>query len=88
MRANGSEVSEEELATWVRARLRSTKTPEYIEFRAELPYSETGKLLRRVLRTELAARFRREAERWIAEYKVFWHDSLERLAAYVEGEQR
>ena len=35
-------------------RLRSTKMPTVVEFRAELPYSPTGKLLRRVLRDELA----------------------------------
>ena len=35
-------------------RLRSTKMPGVIEFRDELPYSPTGKLLRRVLRDELA----------------------------------
>ena len=52
--ATGAHVEEEELRTWVRERLRSTKTPESIEFRDELPYSETGKLLRRVLRSELA----------------------------------
>ena len=45
----------EELADWVKARLRSTKTPETWEFREELPYNETGKLLRRVLKAELAA---------------------------------
>ena len=28
-------------------------TPEYVEFRSSLPYNETGKLLRRVLRAEL-----------------------------------
>ena len=44
----------EELAAFVRARLRSTKTPETWEVRQELPYSETGKLLRRILRAELA----------------------------------
>ena len=33
---------------------RSTRTPERIDIRAELPYNETGKLLRRVLKTELA----------------------------------
>lgn len=44
----------EELQAWVRERLRSTKTPERIEFRTELPYNETGKLLRRVLRAELS----------------------------------
>ncbi|MDO7842251.1 class I adenylate-forming enzyme family protein [Sphingomonas immobilis] len=45
-----------ELAAWVKARLRSTKTPETWEFRAELPYNETGKLLRRVLKVELTTR--------------------------------
>ena len=38
----------------MRERLRSTKMPGVIEFRDELPYSPTGKLLRRVLRDELA----------------------------------
>jgi acyl-CoA synthetase (AMP-forming)/AMP-acid ligase II len=47
--------SETVLREWVRTRLRSTKTPTVIEFRAELPYSPTGKLLRRVLRDELSA---------------------------------
>jgi len=46
--------SVEELSEWGRTRLRSTKTPETWEFRAELPYNETGKLLRRVLKAELA----------------------------------
>ncbi len=42
-----------ELQDWVRQRLRSSRTPTVIEFRSGLPYNETGKLLRRVLRTEL-----------------------------------
>lgn len=46
--------SVQELADWVRSQLRSTKTPETWELRTELPYNETGKLLRRVLRSELA----------------------------------
>jgi acyl-CoA synthetase (AMP-forming)/AMP-acid ligase II len=46
--------SAEELQTWVRERLRSTKMPVVVDFRDELPYSPTGKLLRRVLRDELA----------------------------------
>jgi acyl-CoA synthetase (AMP-forming)/AMP-acid ligase II len=46
-------VTEDELKDWVRSRLRSTRTPEHIDFREVLPYSETGKLLRRVLRDEL-----------------------------------
>jgi fatty-acyl-CoA synthase len=54
VRRAGSEVSETELRAWVSERLRSTRAPELVEFRAELPYSETGKLLRRVLKAELA----------------------------------
>lgn len=45
-------VTEAELQSHVRARLRSTCTPEQVYFLSELPYSETGKLLRRVLRTQ------------------------------------
>ena len=45
---------EQDLQRWVRERLRSTKTPERIQFRTELPHNETGKLLRRVLKAELA----------------------------------
>jgi acyl-CoA synthetase (AMP-forming)/AMP-acid ligase II len=51
----GREASTIELTTWVSERLRSTRAPSLIEFRAGLPYSETGKLLRRVLKAELAA---------------------------------
>jgi acyl-CoA synthetase (AMP-forming)/AMP-acid ligase II len=51
---DGAHAEVEELQAWVRERLRSTKTPERIEFRDELPYNETGKLLRRVLRDELS----------------------------------
>jgi acyl-CoA synthetase (AMP-forming)/AMP-acid ligase II len=50
----GAAATEGELQDWVRARLRSTKMPGVIEFRDELPYSPTGKLLRRVLRDELS----------------------------------
>jgi acyl-CoA synthetase (AMP-forming)/AMP-acid ligase II len=44
----------EELAGWVRSRLRSTKTPEVWSFRDALPYNDTGKLLRRQLKAEHA----------------------------------
>lgn len=54
---DGADVTEEALRDHVRAKLRSTKTPEHIDVRAELPYNETGKLLRRVLRDELSATF-------------------------------
>ncbi len=47
------EPSTEELAAWVKSRLRSTKTPEVWEFREALPYNDTGKLLRRLLKAEL-----------------------------------
>jgi fatty-acyl-CoA synthase len=53
----GVEVSEDELRDHVRAKLRSTKTPERIQIRQDLPYNETGKLLRRVLRDELTHSF-------------------------------
>lgn len=43
----------EAIRAWVRSRLRSSKTPEAIVFRSELPKTETGKLLRRVLQAEL-----------------------------------
>jgi len=50
---DGSEVTAAELQAWVRERLRSSRTPELVSFRSELPYNETGKLLRRVLKAEL-----------------------------------
>jgi len=49
----GTAASVEELQQWVKDRLRSSRMPELVEFREELPFNETGKLLRRVLRTEL-----------------------------------
>lgn len=45
--------TEAELAAWVQARLRSVKTPQTWVFRETLPYTDTGKLLRRVLKAEL-----------------------------------
>ena len=38
----------------MRDRLRSSKVPARVEFRDELPYNETGKLLRRILKAEAA----------------------------------
>ena len=46
--------SADELAAWVKARLRSSKTPEVWAFRDALPYNDTGKLLRRQLKAEMA----------------------------------
>ena len=49
----GAEVTADELRELAKARLRSSKTPELIAFRAELPHTETGKLLRRVVLADL-----------------------------------
>jgi acyl-CoA synthetase (AMP-forming)/AMP-acid ligase II len=50
---SGRSVSAQELEAWVKDRLRSSRTPQRIEFRDELPYNETGKLLRRRVRADL-----------------------------------
>ncbi|MEM9255356.1 MAG: class I adenylate-forming enzyme family protein [Pseudomonadota bacterium] len=47
-------VTVQELQAWVRQHLRSSKVPSQIFFDAALPYNETGKLLRRVVRQQLA----------------------------------
>lgn len=52
----GGASSAAELAAWVKARLRSSKTPEVWEFRAALPYNDTGKLLRRQLKAEMSGK--------------------------------
>jgi long-chain acyl-CoA synthetase len=52
---NGAQASVEELQASVKARLRSSRVPQRIVFRRELPYNELGKVLRRVIRQELAA---------------------------------
>jgi fatty-acyl-CoA synthase len=51
--AEGATVTIDELQQWVKERLRSTRVPTTIEFRTELPYNDTGKLLRRVVKAEL-----------------------------------
>ncbi|WP_169945194.1 class I adenylate-forming enzyme family protein [Microbispora sp. H11081] len=50
----GESVSQETLQKWVRASLRSSRVPELVVFRDALPYSETGKLLRREIRSEIS----------------------------------
>jgi len=52
----GRGASAEELREWVKARLRSSRAPQHVAFWPELPYSETGKLLRRKVKEELARR--------------------------------
>jgi long-chain acyl-CoA synthetase len=50
---SGASASAEALQQWVRERLRSSRVPERLVFRRELPYNEMGKILRRVVRREL-----------------------------------
>ena len=52
--AKGQTLDVAELQEFVKAQMRSSRTPDRIEVRDELPYNETGKLLRRILRDELA----------------------------------
>lgn len=47
------DVDPDEIREFAKQKLRSSKTPDLIVFRAELPKTETGKLLRRVLVAEL-----------------------------------
>jgi len=51
----GEVVGTDELRQLVRTTLRGSKTPDTIEFREQLPHTDTGKLLRRVVQQELAA---------------------------------
>ena len=45
----------QQVSSFVRERLRGSRTPDDIVLRSELPYSATGKLLRRVLVADLSA---------------------------------
>lgn len=48
-----TEVDASSLQAWVRERLRSSRVPEHIVFRQELPYNDMGKLLRRIVREQM-----------------------------------
>lgn len=48
--ADGAKTTEEDLCLHIREHLRSSRVPEVVHFTNELPYNETGKLLRRVVR--------------------------------------
>ncbi len=52
--SNGSNLPVEEVKAFVKDQLRSSRTPDHIVTMDELPYNETGKLLRRVLRENLS----------------------------------
>lgn len=50
---SGMQVTDEELQTWVRDRMRSSRVPQLIRYADELPYTATGKLLRREVKADL-----------------------------------
>ena len=49
----GQAVEPSALQAFVTERLRSSRSPSTLVFRDELPYNETGKLLRRLVREDL-----------------------------------
>ncbi|MCL4291573.1 MAG: acyl--CoA ligase [Acidimicrobiia bacterium] len=49
----GRSLGADEVREWVTRHLRSSRSPARVEFRDELPHTETGKLLRRVVRADL-----------------------------------
>jgi acyl-CoA synthetase (AMP-forming)/AMP-acid ligase II len=51
----GSTLTPDELRAWARDRLRSSRSPDQVTMVAELPYTPTGKLLRREVKADLAA---------------------------------
>ncbi len=51
---HGEPVDPAEIQDLVRSKLRSSRVPDHVVSVEELPWNETGKLLRRVLRTDLA----------------------------------
>jgi acyl-CoA synthetase (AMP-forming)/AMP-acid ligase II len=55
--ASDATATEDELRRYVADALRSARTPERIKFVSALPFNETGKLLRRSLRDQLADEF-------------------------------
>jgi len=54
----GASATPDELSEWVVAHLRSSRRPAVLEIHDQLPYSDTGKVLRRVVREELGVRAR------------------------------
>jgi acyl-CoA synthetase (AMP-forming)/AMP-acid ligase II len=55
VRRAGADVDEEALKQHVRQRLRGSRTPDEVVFRAELPHTATGKLLRRDVVDDVSA---------------------------------
>ncbi len=53
----GATVDADEVRAWVTKFLRSSRAPAIVEVRDELPYTDTGKVLRRILKPELIAKY-------------------------------
>lgn len=51
---DGHKMTADDVRAWVVKNLRSSRVPSVVDFRPELPYGDTGKVLRRVLKAELA----------------------------------
>jgi acyl-CoA synthetase (AMP-forming)/AMP-acid ligase II len=49
----GAESAPQDIRTFARERLRGSKTPDLVVVFEELPYTDNGKLLRRVIREEI-----------------------------------
>jgi long-chain acyl-CoA synthetase len=52
----GEELTPEELMQWCRENIAEYKAPRYVEVRSQMPYGMTLKVLKRVLRDELASK--------------------------------
>jgi len=55
-------LTEDELVTYCRENLTGYKVPKAIEFRTELPKTNVGKILRRILKDEVRAQFEKKEE--------------------------
>ena len=53
----GQSVDADEVRAWVAKHLRSSRAPAIVDVREELPYTDTGKVLRRLLKPELVSRY-------------------------------
>ncbi|MEO5875707.1 MAG: class I adenylate-forming enzyme family protein [Streptosporangiaceae bacterium] len=52
--ADGRDLTEQDVRDWVAGSLASFKVPAHVEFRSQLPYNATGKVLKRTLEEESA----------------------------------
>ena len=68
----------EALQDWVKTHMRSSRVPERIAFWNELPYNETGKLLRRVVK----ARLLEDEQNVRFAYPLLYVEDMERARAF------